>query len=508
MQLKLEPKEGIKPKVALYIRVTTAEQAELGHSLSVQQNRLDQMAENNGWEVIAAFKDEGKSARTVDRPSFEALLDFCEDSKGKLDAILVQDTSRLCRNVKDHLEVKAFLKKRDIRLISLEGNNEDTAEAEFLDIIVAGVNELESKRTGRKTKRIMQAMFEQGLKPGQAPIGYCNSFKKGEPMYPDPKTSYFIKRAFDLWNTGNYSLQNLSDVLYAEGFRSVNNKKVEKSALQTILTRIEYTGGLKYDGQINLKAKHKAIISMEDFDKAQRVFQLKNRKADRSRKHTTLLSGIVYCAECRNLMHGEYHSNGNYYRCPICGSPYALMEHVDSEMCKLFTKTLFTPKGLQKIEEVLISVQKQQGSKNPALKKSLEVRKKGIEAQMSKLEDKLLFEDNLIDKERIESKYKPLKQELKQIEKQVKELSKPSNNLNDSEIDKIIWGFSQIGKLYKALSDTEKKQFLHYFIKKVYVDCKESKIVNVELVEDFETLISRDFVRISSNWLPRVDSNH
>src|SRR3972149_2800069 len=179
--MTLQAKKGTKPKVAIYARVSTVGQAGLGHSLSIQSGKLDELASQNDWQVLMLFTDEGKSARTIDRPSFEALLDYCEENKDILDAVLVQDTSRLCRNVKDHLEIKAFLKKRDIKLISLEGNNDDTDEAQFLDLIIAGVNELESKRTGRKTKRVMLAMFEQGLKPGQAPIGFLNSFKKGVP---------------------------------------------------------------------------------------------------------------------------------------------------------------------------------------------------------------------------------------------------------------------------------------------------------------------------------------
>jgi site-specific DNA recombinase len=509
MDTKIAPKTGNNPKVVIYVRVSTVEQAELGHSLEVQDKRLNDYATQNGWQVIKSFSDEGKSARTTDRPSFEALMDYCEDNKEIVDAILVQDTSRLCRNVSDHLEVKAFLKRRNIRLISLEGNNEDTDEAQFLDLITAGVNELESKRTGRKTKRVMVAMFEQGLKPGEAPIGYLNSFKKGVPMFPDPEKKYFIQEIFRMWNTGNYTLAGISDALYEKGFRSSLGKKVGKSSIQDILKRVDYSGGLSYCGQVNEHAQHKAIISQEDFERAQRMLKKRNRGANRTRKHDTLLAGIVYCFKCGSLMHGEYHEDGNYYRCSTCGRPYARMDYIDDAVSSFFKGSAFTEKGLAQLKEVLLEVKAEQGKKDTSQqRKVLEARRTALDEKMSKLEDKLLFgNDKTLDVERIRQKYEPLKLEMKQLEAQLKGLRQPSDNIKTGEIDKVIWGLGRMGDVYGALDAPQRKQFLKYFIKKVFVDCSENKIKNYELVEEFEALLSRDLVRITSNWLPRVDSN-
>lgn len=500
----LEPKIGTKPKVLAYVRVSTVEQAEMGHSLDVQNKRLTDLAEQNGWQVLKVFEDEGKSARTIDRPDFEALLDYCEDNKGIVDAVLVQDTSRLCRNVQDHLEVKTFLKKRDIKLISLDGSNDDTDEGQLLDLVIAGFNELESKRTGRKTKRIMLSMVEQGLKPGQAPVGYLNSFKKGIPMYPDPNKKYFIKEIYTLWSTGNHSLIEISGIMFEKGMRSLNNKVIGKSGIKAILQRIEYAGGLKYENQIIEVAAHEAIISMDEFRRAQKMFELRNKGADRSRKHNTLLAGIIHCFKCGNLMHGEYHSDGNYYRCGSCGKPYARMDYIDEGILKFFKGSAFTEKGLERLKGVLQEVRTQQSISSPNLKESLEPRRKTLDERMSKLEDKLLFDDeNSVDKERIKQKYASLKKELNQVEKQLKEVAAPSNKLNSTEIDKIIYGLGRLHEIYEVLNKTQRKQFLKFFIKKVFVDCSENKIKDFELVEEFETLISRDLVRISFYWLPR-----
>lgn len=115
----------------------------------------------------------------------------------------------------------------------------------------------------------------------------------------------------------------------------------------------------------------------------------------------------------------------------------------------------------------------------------------------------MLYGDAVIDKERIRMKYKPLKVELSQVEEQLNKLNKPSNNLEDSaEIEKAIEGMKRIEDLYVNFKPLQKKQFLKFFIKKAFVDTEEEKVVQYELVPEFEDLISRDLVRISSNWLP------
>ena len=504
----LKPKVGTIPSIVYYKRVSTKGQAETGYSLEVQEDLATKLAEDGEWRILRVFEDKGKSARDLNRPDLEQLLDFCDENQGILDAVVVQDTSRLSRNVKDHLEIKAFLQKRAIKMISLDGNNEDTDEGQFLDIIIAGVNELESKRTGRKTKRIMEAMFEMGLKPGTAPLGYINSFEKGVPMKIDPERRFFFEEMFRLWNTGNHSTGEISDILYEKGLRSKNGKKVVKSAIHKYLRDIIYAGGLTYNKRINEKAQHGAIVSMEVFNKAQEIFKIRNKGADRSRKHDTLLSGIAYCSKCGTLMYGEYHPDGSYYRCKLCKKPYGDLVSINQSIERFFKGSVFTDSGLKKIREVLLKVKEEQGESVPQQREALINRKTALDHKMRLIEDKMFSLSDLVDDDRLKQRYIPLKEEMRQLDLQLELLNRPSSNLKDSEIEKVMTGLEELGEIYKAFNPKQKKQFIRFFIKKAFISCEEDKIVNYELVPEFETLLSRDLVRISSNWLPRVDSNH
>lgn len=60
-------------KAILYIWVITAEQAERGHSLAYQEDKLRKYCELKNIEVVQLYKDD-HSAKTFDRPEFAKLL--------------------------------------------------------------------------------------------------------------------------------------------------------------------------------------------------------------------------------------------------------------------------------------------------------------------------------------------------------------------------------------------------------------------------------------------------
>ena len=62
-------------KAILYIRVSTDEQAEKGHSLQHQEDRLRNHCAINGIEVLGLYKED-YSAKTFERPEFNKLLAY------------------------------------------------------------------------------------------------------------------------------------------------------------------------------------------------------------------------------------------------------------------------------------------------------------------------------------------------------------------------------------------------------------------------------------------------
>ncbi|MCK4826490.1 recombinase family protein [bacterium] len=88
-------------KVAIYIRVSTEDQAKEGYSLEVQREYLEFFAEREGYEVFKVYCDDGISAYSTRRPALQELL---ADAKAKaFDLVLVHKIDRFSRNLKDLL---------------------------------------------------------------------------------------------------------------------------------------------------------------------------------------------------------------------------------------------------------------------------------------------------------------------------------------------------------------------------------------------------------------------
>ena len=66
-------------RAALYIRVSTEEQARHGLSLEDQKNSLTQFSKSHGMKIVGIYEDAGISARKPykKRPALLKLLDDC-----------------------------------------------------------------------------------------------------------------------------------------------------------------------------------------------------------------------------------------------------------------------------------------------------------------------------------------------------------------------------------------------------------------------------------------------
>ena len=94
-------------KVAIYVRVSTEDQAREGYSLEVQKEYLTNHAKQNSYEIYNIYQDDGidgcSSGYTLDRPAFRRL--FSDAKLKKFELVLVYKTDRFSRRLKDMLNV-------------------------------------------------------------------------------------------------------------------------------------------------------------------------------------------------------------------------------------------------------------------------------------------------------------------------------------------------------------------------------------------------------------------
>ena len=124
------------------LRVSTEEQAHSGLGLEAQRETIQRYADSHGWNVVW-YEDAGVSAKSLDRPQWQAALARLHPKKRDVQGIVVAKLDRLSRSVQDF---SGLLKLADARRWSLVAID---LGASIAAVHVARVVELRLRRAGR-----------------------------------------------------------------------------------------------------------------------------------------------------------------------------------------------------------------------------------------------------------------------------------------------------------------------------------------------------------------------
>lgn len=249
-----------KVQYALYCRKSTEDNNRQVLSLDSQEKEMRKLALSLGTKIVKVFR-ESKSAKKPDnRPQFTELVKMIK--AGKVQGILCWKIDRLSRNPIDSATIQWLLQQNELKSIQ-------TMEKEYLPSDNALLLNVESGMANqyildlsKNVKRGLRAKLEQGYWPNRAPIGYLN--KNGKTVIDKSKAEY-VRKIFELYSTGKYTVKQITDILYKEGFRSNNGTKYNKSKVHKMLSMSFYCGIMEKDGE-KYSGKYEPIISKKLFD--------------------------------------------------------------------------------------------------------------------------------------------------------------------------------------------------------------------------------------------------
>ncbi|MFA5136024.1 MAG: recombinase family protein [Patescibacteria group bacterium] len=498
------------PQAVIYSRVSTEEQANEGKSIEVQIDLCRKWAEENKYSIVGVFPEPGKSATTLKgRTGLQEAIAQCQDEK--IDALLVMDTDRLARNPSDHFLIKNSLSKGGTRIVAVNQLMiDDSVEGNLIETIMAGVNAFQSQITGRKVKKSLEKKCQIGDWPGWAPLGYIN-VNKGTDDKPirvieiDPERGHLMSELFRLYSTGNYSIDALVDLLFEMGLRSRQGKRVYRSILYNVIKNVFYTGMFKFNGQI-YKGNHQALVASEIFEACQKVSQVHNQNACRRRKYRWLLTGFVYCGHCNKRFYTSWNHKKKkaYYHGSVRSgcNHYVPLDELEQKVANEF-KTIqfpkeFTERLTQKAKEL---VQKSREVREEEIQ-TLRNRVKALEAKRNTLEDNLL--DQTIDKETFKRKHNEIEVQIQNLENEIATIENQSG-FDIDVISEVLNLTRNIYETYNRANFEAKKHYLSIFFERIEVKNKE--ISNVTYTQLFNNLRATAKVRVTPNWLPRLDSD-
>ena len=473
----------------IYLRVSTKEQAQTnepeGYSIAAQRKACTKYVQEKGWTLVDEYTDRGESARSAHRPMLQEMLKRVKEDKS-INAVVVHKIDRLARNLKDHVEITATLQKAKVGLVSVVENIEDTASGKLVEGIHAIVAEFYSSNLSAEVQKGMLEKVKQGGWPHQAPLGYKN-IREGTRnvaiVVPDPETAPHVREAFNLYATGDFSLDDINDFLFDRG---LTNKKDSKKTMAHItvlnmLTNPFYTGVVRYKG-IEYPGQHESLISRQLFQKVRAIYEVRNHGvAVRTRKNNHYLKGTLYCADCGSRFSIDT-AKGKYTYFFCLGTKRgrgcthtrhvaaADMEAQVEELYKNVQMSKATAKKLSKrFDEELISKQ----STNAMEKEFLGKRITKLAQEQNKLMQAYYAEAiplHLLKKEqaRIESEMAISENRLEILNAQLGELREV--------LDLALEIATQCGFGYKSASDNVRRFYNKAFFEKILV--KDGKIVD------------------------------
>lgn len=311
-------------RVAIYLRVSTEEQARIQDgSLVSQKQRLIEYVEgqnrrDSNWGQIIDFYCDDKSAKDMNRPEFQRML---HDVKtGRISLILSTELSRLSRSIRDFCEIWDLLKKHGCNFVTLrEQFDTTTASGEMMVFNLMNFAQYERKQTGERISANWLSRSKRGLfNGGQVPLGFDRNPKSPGELLPSPTESKIVKEIFETFLEVG-SVRETCREMSRKGLfskRFTNKHGFEKGgghftvpSMYRILTCKAYIGIRQYKkSKVEVvKASWPAIVDLELFNQVQeKLSNNKNKyKPNEYKRYPYPLTELVVCGECGKKLGGK-----------------------------------------------------------------------------------------------------------------------------------------------------------------------------------------------------------
>lgn len=427
-------------KFIAYYRKSTDKEDKQILSLDGQQEVVQDYAARNNITIIKEIR-ESYSAKKPGRPKFNKEV-IKPLSEGKADGVIAYKADRLTRNYVDLGALSGLLENGVTIIDTVYGEYKNDSNGKFM----LGINTCIAKRKiddlSEDTLRGLKQKAEQGWYPCRAPAGYKNN-KLEHTIEVDPKKSPYIKRAFQLYATGNYTLKSLGKKLYKEGLRTGKNPShtIPESTLEKILKNPFYYGDFKYSGKL-YEGKHKALITKNLWDKVQKELRrtYKNDSEESNKHHFRYRLKGLRCGECGCAITAEKQKGHIYYRCTKskgnCSQPYIREENLEKQLIDIFENVRLSQKHTEQVMDKIREMHKE----DIAYQEKVE---RKVKTQLTKLkEEKKKLTRKMVNDKITEEEFNELKMD---INNEIKKTERKLSNLRHRTKD---W-FEQSSKLLK-----------------------------------------------------------
>ncbi len=298
----------------IYARKSTDEEHRQIRSIDGQLQELRELARKDSLNVIEELI-ESQTAKHPGRPIFNAMLDRIE--RGEADGILAWHPDRLARNSVDGGRVIYLVDIGKLSALSFPTFwFEPTPQGKFMLNLAFGQSKYYVDNLSENIRRGFRTKARRGIWPNGAHLGYLTD-PATKVMKPDPTRAPLIRRAFDMYATGDHSFKEILEYFVANGFdtrRGVG--KLSLANVQYILTNPIYYGLVRWEGE-DFEGIHEPLISKDLFNRVQAMMTERSSGTANKRRNLKpfIFRGVFKCGVCGAGVTATLQKGHIYYHC-------------------------------------------------------------------------------------------------------------------------------------------------------------------------------------------------
>jgi site-specific DNA recombinase len=260
-------------------------------SLTEQNRAFIEYCRHEGFEVGATFLD----SNSADDTGFRQMLDYLrEDGCGA--TVVIDRLQRLGRDMRRTAKAYFQLDGLGVHVVTLDGEPSAT-EA----LLASWTARDPAERSGERVRAAMRQKAIKGEVLGRPPYGYGVGPKRR--LEPIAEEAALVRLMFRLYNQEGLGIRLIARRLNEEGHRTRRGGNWSMVTIRDILRNRAYLGTYSRFG-VRVPGSHPAIISPEDYRRAQDRMTRRRTAGGARSVNPFLLSGLAHCGYCGNRMIG------------------------------------------------------------------------------------------------------------------------------------------------------------------------------------------------------------
>ncbi|HJB58631.1 MAG TPA: recombinase family protein, partial [Candidatus Faecalibacterium faecipullorum] len=323
-------------RAAVYCRLSKDDDLQ-GESASIANQRamLETYCEQQGWEVVEVYQDDGYTGLNMERPALQRMLKAVE--RKQVNIVVTKDLSRLGRNyLQTGFLIEDFFPRHGVRYIAMNDGIDTMRESNDVAPFKNILNEMYSKDISKKVHSSYLLKAQKGQFTGcLAPFGYRKDPENKNHLLIDEETALIVRQIFAWALEGhgpNFIRRRLEEQRIPcptwwnrqRGLRDTFTKweKADPengryiwdfSVIKDILSNPVYTGAIasqkklyrfkigtigdkRPEDWIVVEGRHEALIDRGSFEVVQE--KLRARQRPRQNGEVSLFAGLLKCGEC------------------------------------------------------------------------------------------------------------------------------------------------------------------------------------------------------------------